>query len=115
MPYRREELFFYIMEILNKIYNIIQERAAKPQEGSYTNTMLTKGLDKILKKVGEESAETIIAAKNQSKPELIGEIADLYYHVLLMMFVKGITPDDVAGELDKRFNKGGFHGRTDKQ
>ena len=102
------------MEILKKVFDIIKERAKTPQEGSYTNTLLNKGLDKILKKVGEEAAETIIAAKNENKPELVGEIADLYYHLLVMMYVKGVTPEDVSAELDKRFNKGGFHGRTDK-
>lgn len=102
------------MEILSQIYEVIEDRAKNPQEGSYTNSLLKKGLDHILKKVGEESSETIIAAKSDNKKELIGEISDLYYHLLVMMYVKGVVPQDVAAELNRRFNKGGFHGRTDK-
>ncbi|GBR77363.1 phosphoribosyl-ATP pyrophosphatase [Candidatus Termititenax dinenymphae] len=103
------------MEALDKIYKIIQQRAAQPEEGSYTNYLLDKGLDKILKKVGEESAETIIAAKNGKPEDLIGEIADLHYHLLVMMYTLGITPDAVEQELNDRFAKGGFHGRAAKQ
>lgn len=100
------------MNILNEIYKIIEDRAKHPQEGSYTNSLLNKGLDKILKKVGEESVETIIAAKNESRTELNGEIADLLYHLLVMMYVKGVSCADVEVVLQERFTKGGFHGRN---
>jgi phosphoribosyl-ATP pyrophosphohydrolase len=103
------------MEILDRIYRTIKNRAEEPQEGSYTNYLLHKGLDKILKKVGEEAGETIIAAKNGQKPELIGELADLHYHLLVMMYNLGITLADVAEELNKRFAKGGFHGGADRK
>ncbi|GBR75930.1 phosphoribosyl-ATP pyrophosphatase [Candidatus Termititenax persephonae] len=103
------------MQALEKVYQVIQQRAAQPEAGSYTNYLLGKGLDKILKKVGEEAAETIIAAKNGQPQELIGEVADLQYHLLVMMYNAGLTPADLEQELDKRFAKGGFHGRTDRQ
>lgn len=102
------------MEILKSVYKIVQERAANPQEGSYTNYLLNKGIDKICKKLGEEATETVIAAKNNNKEELIGECADVLYHLLVLMQVQGVTPVDVEQELEKRFGKGGYHGRTDK-
>lgn len=102
------------MEILNKIYDIVKERAANPQEGSYTNYLLSKGIDKVCKKLGEEATEMVIAAKNNDKQELIGECADVFYHALALMYIQGVTPDDVAQELENRFGKGGYHGRTDK-
>lgn len=102
------------MNALEKVFSIIQQRAAQPEEGSYTNYLLSKGLDKVLKKVGEEASETIIAAKNNKKTELIGELADLQYHLLVLMYVTGVTPEEVNSELEQRFGKGGFHGRTGK-
>ena len=102
------------MQILGKIFAVIQQRALEPEEGSYTNYLLAKGQDKILKKVGEEAAETIIAAKNNQKAELLGELADLHYHLLVLMHTAGITLEEVNQELEQRFNKGGFHGRAEK-
>lgn len=102
------------MNALEKVFAVIQQRATQPEEGSYTNYLLNKGPDKILKKVGEEAAETIIAAKNNQKTELIGELADLHYHLLVLMHTAGITPEDVNNELEQRFAKGGFHGRAEK-
>jgi phosphoribosyl-ATP pyrophosphohydrolase len=100
------------MNILNEISKIIEDRAKNPQEGSYTNHLLDKGLDKILKKVGEEASETIIAAKNKDQAELSGEIADLLYHLSVMLHVKKISWSDVEKVLQERFAKGGFHGRN---
>ena len=73
-----------------------------PKEGSYTNYLLEKGIDKILKKVGEESAESIIAAKNRSKSEVTYEVADLFYHLMVMLVEQGVHPDDIFAELQKR-------------
>ena len=91
--------------VFNELYKVIEGRRANPQEGSYTCYLFDKGLDKILKKVGEECAETIIAAKNGKKEETVGEIADLFYHVLVMMVNEGIPLTDVTAELDKRGQK----------
>lgn len=102
------------MNIFEKIYGIIKEREIAPQEGSYTNYLLKEGEDKICKKIGEEAAETIIAAKNNDNTELIGEVADLYYHLLVLLYVKKISISDIEAELQARFLKGGFHGRTKK-
>ena len=73
------------MNSFEQMESVIAQRRAEPQEGSYTCYLFEKGLDKILKKVGEECAETIIAAKNGDKKELVGEINDVFYHIMVMM------------------------------
>lgn len=89
-------------KILDELYSVISDRKANPKEGSYTNYLFDKGVDKILKKVGEESAEVIIAAKNQSKEETVYEAADLIYHLMVLLVDMGISMDDIYGELQKR-------------
>ena len=95
------------MDYIRNDYETILERKEAQQEGSYTCYHFEKGLDKILKKVGEESTEMVIAAKNGVKDETVGEICDLIYHTLVMMANEGITPDDVDEELRKRAEKAG--------
>lgn len=87
---------------LQRLYDVILDRKATPQEGSYTCYLFEKGLDKILKKVGEESAETIIAAKNSVQSDTVGEISDLIYHLLVMMAEENIPLSVVMEELDRR-------------
>ena len=84
------------------LYNLLQGRKNNPQEGSYTSYLFEKGLDKILKKVGEESTEVIIAAKAQDKAETIYEVADLCYHVLVLLVEAGIPLSDIGQELARR-------------
>ncbi|AVQ45410.1 phosphoribosyl-ATP diphosphatase [Clostridium botulinum] len=91
--------------VLNNLFNIIEDRKYKPIEGSYTGYLFEKGLDKILKKVGEESSEVIIAAKNEDKEELIKEICDLTYHIMVLMAEKQIKLDGIEKELEKRREK----------
>ncbi len=88
--------------IIDELYSIIEERKKNPKEGSYTNYLLEKGIDKILKKVGEESAEIIIAAKNGSVDEIRYETADLIYHLLVLLSEREINPSEVMTELEKR-------------
>lgn len=92
-------------QVLKELYEVVLSRKGTFQEGSYTCYLFSKGLDKILKKVGEECSETIIAAKNDSKEDLIGEISDLIYHVCVMMAEKDVSWDEVLGELDQRSKK----------
>lgn len=94
-------------DTLNALYNTIIDRKENPQEGSYTCYLFDKGIDKILKKVGEECSETIIAAKNGDNSETVLEISDLIYHLFVMMVNQGISVDEVMAELDKRSNKTG--------
>lgn len=84
------------------LYELIRGRKVNKKEGSYTTYLFDKGLDKILKKVGEESTEVIIAAKDSDKGETVYEIADLMYHVLVLMVEAGIDIKDIMCELQKR-------------
>lgn len=95
------------MSCLKEVYETILERRDHPVDKSYTHYLFEQGVDKVLKKVGEESAETIIAAKNGDNAETIGEIADLTYHVLVLMAMQNITPEDIEAKLRERHTKSG--------
>ena len=105
------------MDLIKNEYDVILERKEEKAEGSYTAYLFEQGIDKILKKVGEECTETVIAAKNNDNTETVYEITDLLYHVLVLMAHQGITPDDIDAELAKRAEKRGnlkkFH-KVDK-
>ncbi|HPC99893.1 MAG TPA: bifunctional phosphoribosyl-AMP cyclohydrolase/phosphoribosyl-ATP diphosphatase HisIE [Acetivibrio sp.] len=89
-------------KILQEVYDVIVDRTIHPKEGSYTNYLFEKGIDKILKKVGEEAAEVIIASKNKEKGEVVYEISDLFYHLFVLMVERGVKLDDIYEELKKR-------------
>ena len=105
-----ESCFFneiYLSEELKQfsyegLYHLIEGRKTNPKEGSYTTYLFDKGLDKILKKVGEECTEVIIGGRKEDKEETIYEIADLCYHVMVLMVQMGITVEDITRELEKR-------------
>ena len=88
-------------------YKTVVERKEKKEEGSYTCYLFEKGIDKILKKCGEECSEVIIAAKNGDNRETVLEISDLLYHLMVLMVDQGIALEDVMQELDKRSQKTG--------
>ncbi|MFC6324191.1 phosphoribosyl-ATP diphosphatase [Companilactobacillus baiquanensis] len=94
------------MQNLDELYEVVKKRQADPKSGSYTNYLFEKGLDKILKKFGEESTEVIVAAKNENKPrgddELVYESADLLYHLCVLWAEKDVTFDQIKEELAKR-------------
>ncbi len=90
------------MRIFEEVYGVIEDRRVHPKEGSYTNYLFDKGLDKILKKIGEEATETVIAAKNPDPEEARYEIADLLYHLMVLMVERGIAWEDVCEELANR-------------
>lgn len=87
---------------LDSLYNLLRGRKAEPKEGSYTSYLFSKGIDKILKKVGEECTEVIIAGTKRDKEETVFELADLVYHCLVLMVESGISLWDVKNELAKR-------------
>ena len=89
------------------LYKTVVERKEKKEEGSYTCYLFEKGIDKILKKCGEECSEVIIAAKNGDNRETVLEISDLLYHLMVLMVDQGIAVEDVMQELDKRSQKTG--------
>ncbi len=90
------------INILEKLYDVLSQRKANPKEGSYTNYLFQQGINKILKKVGEESAEVIIAAKNNDSKELVSETSDLLYHLLVLLNEREIKLEEVYLELEKR-------------
>lgn len=90
------------LQIFESVYNMILDRKEHPKEGSYTNYLFDKGLDKILKKVGEEATEVVIAAKNPNPEEVKYELSDFLYHAMVLMAEKGITWDDITKELADR-------------
>lgn len=90
------------MDIIKELYSVILDRQKNPTEGSYTNYLLDAGTEKIAKKVGEEAVEVAIAAAKGSKPDVISEIADVEYHLLVLMAHMGITLEDVEKELRER-------------
>lgn len=110
IPFEAKDIFY-------ELAALIKERKNHPQEKSYTNYLLDQGIDKVLKKVGEEATETVIAAKNQDKNDLIGEIADLIYHLFVMMDIKEVSLDDIKAKLIDRHrvvnNKKNRHTRGD--
>ena len=103
--------------IFHELYDLIEDRKVHRVEKSYTNYLFDQGVDKICKKVGEEASETIIAAKNDNKEELVGEISDLFYHVFVLMSQQGIHVEDIERKLKERHqitgNKKDFHTRGD--
>jgi phosphoribosyl-ATP pyrophosphohydrolase len=89
-------------DTLAMLFQTITDRQQHPKPGSYTNQLLASGLDEITKKVGEEAIEVIIAAQHQGRERLISEMADLTYHCLVLLAHQGLTPQDIAAELDQR-------------
>lgn len=93
------------MNNLRSLEACIEQRKTSPQEGSYTAYLFEQGLDKILKKVGEESTEVVIAAKNGDEVELVNEVCDLTYHLLVLLSERGVSLDAISEELGRRAEK----------
>lgn len=90
------------LKVFEEVYGIIKDRKEHPKEGSYTNYLFEKGIDKILKKIGEENTEIVIAAKNPNPEEIKYEISDYLYHLMVLMAEKGVTWEHITQELSKR-------------
>ncbi|GFH42812.1 phosphoribosyl-ATP pyrophosphatase [Lactococcus hodotermopsidis] len=102
--------------MINDLYNQAMARKKEPKSGSYTNYLFDKGLDKILKKVGEEATEVVIAAKNADKAEIANETADIFYHIAVMLAETGVTPLEVQAVLEERHGKqSNVHDRSEIQ
>jgi phosphoribosyl-ATP pyrophosphohydrolase len=91
--------------MIKELESIIQSRKANPQDGSYTTTLFTAGINKIAQKVGEEATEVIVASLGQGRQEQIGEISDLIYHLLVLMSELDLTLEDIEAELSKRHQR----------
>lgn len=90
------------LRVFESVYQVIADRKEHPKEGSYTNYLFEKGIDKILKKIGEEATEVVIAAKNPNAEEIKYELSDFLYHAMVLMVLKGVTWDDIVRELADR-------------
>jgi phosphoribosyl-ATP pyrophosphohydrolase len=90
-------------DMLDRVFAVIEDRKAHPKEGSYTNALLDAGEDEIVKKIGEEAIEIIVAAKGQGDDRLVSELADLTYHCLVLLAARGLSPDYISAELERRY------------
>jgi len=101
-------------EVIEKLTEVLKERKAADPSSSYVASLYGKGLNSILKKVGEESAETIIAAKEGKKEDIVYETADLWFHTMVMLVDQGIEPNDVLLELERRFGLSGIEEKNSR-
>ncbi len=104
----------HLANILYDLYGVIQDRRLHPVDGSYTNYLFEKGQDKILKKVGEEAVETVIASKNMRKEDILYEMGDLWYHCLVLLAFHNIRPEELFAELMGRRKGSDYHKFTGK-
>lgn len=102
-------------DILTELGEILEQRKSESADSSYVASLYGKGLDKILKKVGEEAAETIIAAKDGDKAQIVYETADLWFHTLVMLHQQGLTAQDVLQELQRRFGLSGLAEKASRE
>jgi phosphoribosyl-ATP pyrophosphohydrolase len=95
-------------DVLDQLYDTLLQRKQAGAEQSYAASLYAKGLDTILKKIGEEAAETLVAAKNADRQALVHELADLWFHTLVLMAAKDLPPSAVTGELARRMGRSGL-------
>jgi phosphoribosyl-ATP pyrophosphohydrolase len=93
----------FMTDTIDRVFGVITNRQKNPKEGSYTNQLLDEGQDEILKKIGEEAIEVILAANAQGDERMVSELADLTYHCLVLLAARGLSPADIAAELDRRY------------
>lgn len=101
-------------DILQQLAKVLEERKGADPDSSYVAKLYDKGLDAILKKVGEEATETVMAAKDGNKEQIVYETADLWFHTLVMLAQQGLSPDDVLSELDRRFGLSGLEEKANR-
>lgn len=94
-------------DVLNRLAGVLEERKSAEADSSYVASLYAKGLDAILKKIGEEATETVMAAKDGAKDKIVYETADLWFHSMVLLAQQGLSPQDVLEELDRRFGLSG--------
>jgi phosphoribosyl-ATP pyrophosphohydrolase len=99
---------------LSQLAQVLEQRKTQAADKSYVASLYSKGLDTILKKIGEEATETVIAAKNGDKEQIIYETADLWFHCMVMLAQQGLHPDDVLHELQRRFGLSGLEEKASR-
>jgi len=101
-------------DILQQLTEVLEQRKTAPSDSSYVASLYDKGLDAILKKVGEEATETVIAAKDGDREKIVYETADLWFHTLIMLSHQGLTANDVLDELARRFGLSGLEEKANR-
>ena len=101
-------------DILQQLAQVLEQRKLEPTEKSYVASLYAKGLDAILKKIGEEATETVIAGKGGDKQQIIYETADLWFHCMVLLASQGLGPDDVLRELQRRFGLSGLDEKSQR-
>lgn len=101
-------------DILNQLAEVLESRKGAEPDSSYVAKLYDKGLDAILKKIGEEATETVMAAKDGNKEQIIYETADLWFHTLVLLAQQGLSPDDVLNELGRRFGVSGIEEKASR-
>jgi phosphoribosyl-ATP pyrophosphohydrolase len=102
-------------EVLQQLADVLEQRKQQSADKSYVASLYAKGLDTILKKIGEEATETVIAAKNGDKQQIIYETADLWFHCMVLLAQQGLGPNDVLNELQRRFGLSGIEEKAQRQ
>jgi len=101
-------------DVLTKLAEVLEERKQADPDSSYVAKLYSKGLDSILKKIGEEATETVMAAKDGNAEQIIYETADLWFHTMVLLAQQGLSPDDVLNELDRRFGLSGLQEKASR-
>ncbi len=101
-------------DVLNQLAAVLEQRKQESPESSYVASLYAKGMDSILKKVGEEATETVIAAKNSDQEQIIYEMADLWFHCMVLLADQGLSPNDVLNELQRRFGLSGLEEKAQR-
>lgn len=102
-------------DVLQQLAQVLEQRKLEPSDNSYVASLYAKGLDTILKKIGEEAVETIIAGKGGDKQQIIYETADLWFHCMVLLASQGLGPDDVLAELQRRFGLSGLDEKSQRK
>ena len=102
-------------DVLQQLAQVLEQRKLESAEKSYVASLYAKGLDTILKKIGEEAAETIIAGKGGNKEQIIYETADLWFHCMVLLASQGLGPEDVLSELQRRFGLSGIEEKSQRK
>ena len=101
-------------DVLNRLAEVLEERKGADPDSSYVAGLYAKGLDAILKKIGEEATETVMAAKDGEADKIIYEVADLWFHTLVLLAREGLGPDEILSELDRRFGLSGLEEKANR-
>ncbi|MCP3670323.1 MAG: phosphoribosyl-ATP diphosphatase [Gammaproteobacteria bacterium] len=102
-------------EILSQLTEVLEQRRAGDPDSSYVSSLYHKGLDAILKKIGEEATETVMAAKDGDREKIVYEVADLWFHTMVLLAHEGLAARDVLAELDRRFGLSGLEEKSQRK